>query len=1058
MIDQFEELLHRGVDEHDRSRFLRNLAEAVEDPYSQLTVLATLRADFYDRAIEEPGLGELLAHDVLTIVPMSAAELEAAAARPAGRVGVQFEPELIAELSSDMTGQPGSLPLYQYVLTLLFEERTGSTLTRSTYRKIGGLQGALARRAEEVYVQLEQERQAIARQVLLRCASLGARRPDTRRRVDRTEIEELGFDAPEVEATLDAFDRARLLSFDRDPTTGHTTVEVAHEALLVEWPRLRGWLDDAREDLRLHAILSSQVAEWETAKRNPDYLLGGARLEQYVVWSQDSPINLTASERELVSRSIDVRDADRAAEEARRDHELTVERKSVRRLRWLVGATTIAVLVVGALSIFAVDRSREAVANEREARSRELANAARNNLAADPELAVLLALEAVDATRATDGHVLREAKEALHLALNSQRLAGTAMGEGSLAFAPSGELVTGGDRVRFVDPTDGSVVRELAPTVGSRRTESVAVSPDGRFLATGEDHYLLVREAISGDVVMKQHLNHLVTNVAFSPDGRMVAGLAPWGDGIGVFRVDSGEAVLKLLEPDAWPRDNCCPSMALRFNPEGDRIVATTWSGEVLVVDIATSDRVATLAGHDGPVSGVAYLQGENTVVTASFDGSVRFWDADTGSELSSFDPGVGQVVSLAVSRDGDRLLTGGDGGALKLWSVSAAGTRFQASLSPAHASFVLGVAFDDSGDVAASVGLDDGVRLWDVAPRGEVAAWSAGRPIAFAAGGTHIATTGSDGRSVIIRRTSDWQAETVLAEVADAAAPKSDPWGQIFGIAVTPSLDRVAVVRGAESDPSGSVTVWDTTTGGKTHTLLEGAFVKGSVDFSDDGRLVAAAVCNRPGPVAYVWNVETGEEVFSTPASDCGQSVDLDLTGRLLAVQTLDEPEPNVRVWDISTGDQVFTGAHYPAWIGAVRFSPDSSQLLTGGGDGTVRIWDVATGDLRRTLTGHAGAVEDATWSSDGLSIISGSHDGSVRLWDASTGETLLVLEGHNTWPFVEMSPDQQYVATATPDTVRIWTLDLDELTGIARTRVPRSLSSAECLAYHFAECPTAP
>ena len=376
VIDQFEELFHRAVDERERSRFLRNLVEAVEDPYSQLTVLATLRADFYDRAIAEPGFSPLLAENTLTVVPMNAAELEAAAARPAASVGVQFEPELIAELSSDMAGQPGSLPLYQYVLTLLFDERTGSTLTRSTYHQIGGLRGALARRAEDVYINLDRDCQIVARQLLLRCASLDAGQPDTRRRVDRTEIDGLGLDADSVEATLGAFDRARLLSFDRDPATGHTTVEVAHESLLVEWPRLRGWLDDAREDLRLHGILASQVVEWEAADRSPGYLLSGARLEQYEGWSEESTIHLTASERELVGRSVDQRDAEQAAEEARRKHDLDVERKSVRRLRWLVGATTVAVLVVGALSVFAMNRSREAVSNEREARARELANAA----------------------------------------------------------------------------------------------------------------------------------------------------------------------------------------------------------------------------------------------------------------------------------------------------------------------------------------------------------------------------------------------------------------------------------------------------------------------------------------------------------------------------------------------------------------------------------------------------------------------------------------------------------------------------------------------------------
>ena len=274
----------------------------------------------------------------------------------------------------------------------------------------------------------------------------------------------------------------------------------------------------------------------------------------------------------------------------------------------------------------------------------------------------------------------------------------------------------------------------------------------------------------------------------------------------------------------------------------------------------------------------------------------------------------------------------------------------------------------------------------------------------------------------------------------------------------MTPALDRVAVVSADDTDGLGSVSVWDATTGRKLHTLLEDVLLKGSVDFSDDGHLVAAAVCNRPGPTAYVWNVETGEQVFRAPSSDCGQSIDLDTTGRLLAVQTIDENGPNVRVWDIGTGSEVFARDHHPAWIGAVQFSPDGSQLLTGGGDGTVIVWDIETGDLKRVLTGHTGAVEDATWSSDGRSIISGSHDGTVRVWDVTSGEMLVVLEGHDTWPFLDMTDDRRYVVTATPGLVRIWTLDIDELTGIARTRVGRSLNAAECLAFHFTECPTAP
>jgi WD40 repeat protein len=473
-----------------------------------------------------------------------------------------------------------------------------------------------------------------------------------------------------------------------------------------------------------------------------------------------------------------------------------------------------------------------------------------------------------------------------------------------------------------------------------------------------------------------------------------------------------------------------------------------------VIVDVATSQEVATLAGHDGPVTGVAYLPDEETIVTSSFDGSVRFWDARTGAERSFFDAGVGQVVSIAVSPDGARLLAGGDGGAVKLWAITNSNARLEATLAPGHQSFVMGVVFDDSGEVAASVGGEDGVRLWSVAPQGEVAAWTAGLPIAFTDDGSHIATTGADGSSIVIRRTSDWQPEATLADVASGEHPSVDRWGWIGGVAMTPAADRVVVVASEESDTAGSVSIWDTSTGKRLNTLLRDAYLKGAVDVSSDGRLVAVAVCNRPGPTAYVWDVETGETVFVSPKGDCGQAIDLDPSGRLLAVQSLEKGR-NIEVWDIATGDEVLVAEHPPAWLGAVSFSPDGSKLLTGGSDGTIRIWDVATGDLVRVFTGHTGAVEDAGWSSDGSVVISGSHDRTARIWNASTGETLLILEGHETWPFTALVPEQKLVVTATPGLVRVWTLDVDELTGIARARVPRALSTAECLTYHFEECP---
>ena len=365
-IDQFEELFNQVADDSERKLFLRNLAEAAEDPHSQLTVLITLRADYFARALSEFSIGPLIDAGLVNVLPLVPADLEAAAARPAEQVGAHVEPELLAELVADMTDQPGSLPLFQYVLTQLFDERTGLVLTRSVYRRLGGLRGALARRAEDVYQTLDENKQAATRQILLRMVTVGEDQEQNRRRVARDELEAAAVDPGVVHVVLDAFDEARLLTFDRSPVTGRATVEVAHEALFREWPRLRGWLDETRDDLRLHRALVSEVDAWESSGRDPDYLLIGSRLDLHA--NRNSAIELTGPEQDFISASIDRREDERSAEEGRQQQELRIERQAARRLRWLVAVVSVAAMVATALSVFATNRSNEASASQREAR------------------------------------------------------------------------------------------------------------------------------------------------------------------------------------------------------------------------------------------------------------------------------------------------------------------------------------------------------------------------------------------------------------------------------------------------------------------------------------------------------------------------------------------------------------------------------------------------------------------------------------------------------------------------------------------------------------------
>jgi hypothetical protein len=201
------------------------------------------------------------------ILPLSIQELQAAIKNPAERMGMVVEPELVAAIISDVSQQPGALPLLQYALTEVFERRFGRYLTLKSYTTIGGITAALARRAEEVYDALPADRQDLARQLFLRLVSLDDESEATRRRLNWSALNTLSDDSRVIEDIRDAFVKYRLLTMDRDPKTRESTVEIAHEALLREWDRLVEWLDANREDVQMQRRLQAVAGEWQKAAR-----------------------------------------------------------------------------------------------------------------------------------------------------------------------------------------------------------------------------------------------------------------------------------------------------------------------------------------------------------------------------------------------------------------------------------------------------------------------------------------------------------------------------------------------------------------------------------------------------------------------------------------------------------------------------------------------------------------------------------------------------------------------------------------------------------------------
>ncbi len=357
IIDQFEELFTLVSHEEERAHFLESLRLAVSAPNSRLRIIITLRADFYDKPLLYEGFAQIMRQRTEVVVPMTSEELERAIVRPAEGVGLEVETELLASIVSDVSEEPGTLPLLQYALTEVFERRDGRVLTLEAYRASGGALGALARRAEELYEDMDSDRQALIRQIFLRLVTVGEGTEDSRRRVGWAELTSFAGEGPDLQAVLDTFGKYRLFSFDRDPVSREPTVEIAHEALINKWGRLREWLSSSREDVRLQRRLAVGATEWRASSRDMSFLLRGALLEQLEDWAATTDLALTEEERGYLAASIVERRTQETREKARRKRQAEQERRIRNRLQVLVAVLAVSAGIALGITAFAFDRA-----------------------------------------------------------------------------------------------------------------------------------------------------------------------------------------------------------------------------------------------------------------------------------------------------------------------------------------------------------------------------------------------------------------------------------------------------------------------------------------------------------------------------------------------------------------------------------------------------------------------------------------------------------------------------------------------------------------------------
>jgi len=1049
VIDQLEELFTLAGEDDQRS-FLLGVMHALSLPHSRLRVVATLRADFYDRPLALQPLADVVNDATVTMVPMSAAELEAAIVGPLDRIGGGVERSLVTELVSAVVDEPAALPSLQFALYELAERSPERRLETEAYHQLGGLGGAIASRAERLYSSLHERERVAVRRMFERLVVVGQEAEPTRRRAARTELSRRGADAT-VDAELDRWAQARLLTFDRHPQTRVPTVEVAHEALLRKWPRLQGWIEEDREAIGVLSRLREAAATWDDLGRDPGALYRGARLEVATDLAGDQVHELPDLEREFLEASTAARDHE-MREEAER---LAAQSRANRRLRRQRAGIVAALVVALAGGFIAVDQRGEATRERRVATARELAAASVAALADDPERSVLLALAAVEESRSGGETALPEAVEALHRAVTSSRILLSVPGVGGgLDWSPDGRVFVteGPENSGIVDIRDAVTGYSVRSFVGhDNDVNDATFSPDSATFATaGDDGSVRVWSTPTGEELMTARHGARdravpVRGPSFSPDGERVA--AAWPQVVRVVDVATGRVSTTSVAES--------PS-GTSFSPGGERLAIGTFadSGSA-IVDATNGALLVELRGEYAGLTDIEWSPDGRWIAGASGDNKALVWDADTGDLRFAITAHTALVWELDWSPDGSRLATASEDGTALVSEVTDEGVRTVATFSAldtAHGGGMNGLAFSPDGQrLMTGDSAITSVKIWDASP-------TAGGEWPSVMEGVDLA----DGGRALVRPTRRRNVYNVVdMETGDLVReirlkPRDKPLGA-WWIDLTDD-EQLLATWGPEA-----ITVWDTTSGERLFAVsTEGADDVPDFRWSPDGERLAVTLAFRRGASEVVVVDWTGTEVARLPeaADHFTRSLSFAGEGGLLATtrrgnQKVDPANMPVTIWDPESGE-VVTRIGSSAEL--VTFDASGDRIATARVvEGIVDIWDASTGRRLVSLTSASRAM-DLAFDDSGTKLATAHADGTIRLWDPATGLQQLVLhDGPGQVEQVMFADGGSKLVSSNSDGVtRVWALDLDDLIAIAHQRLMRGLSEAECRQYlHLDRCP---
>lgn len=964
VVDQFEEVFSLCHDPAERAEFLDRLLVA-RAPESRLRVIVAVRADFYGRCAEHGPLADALSDANLLVGPMPPSRLREAIVRPAAIERLIVERALTARIIADVADEPGGLPLMAHALREVWRRRSGKTLTEAAYEAIGGVRGAVAHTAENVYGHLTEAQAATARRLLLRLVSPGNGTQDTRRPVDRAEL------PPDCDDVLECLVTARLLTVDG------SAVNLAHEALISAWPRLRGWVDADRDRLRLHRALTDAAVTWEELGRDPGAVYRGTRLQAAREAFGEAPAadELSALEADFLAVGVAAHDAG-----------VRAGARAARRTRALLSGLAVLLCLAAVAGVAAWQQNRDGELQRAEVEARRIVGVAQTLRLSDPVTAMRLSLAA---WRVAD---LPETREAVRTAGAWQEQDSfSGLDEGTAPNAPrqlsaDGRTLTAIDRDRVVR-WDVSGLRRIGTyKVPGAYENNMGVSADGRLFARHSKDGVLVwnlsRDRAAGPPFGTGEGQD--TDGWFGPSGRTFIIRTGVRDGatVQVWNVRRH----KLLDQ---VRGRTTDSPAPALSPD-ERLLATCSEegGHLSVRDVEKGRELRRTWPRevDEQACGAPELTfaPDSEALAFSTNDGIRTWEPRTGRERPRIK--LRSEGSLAFAEDGATVAVLADGEITLRRTKTPGRPLLRYAVQDRAAA---DVRLDAAQRVIRYQANDEVVRTLDI--RAALSARRLEQPLV-------AASFSPDGRTLATVERHTGKAKFRLRGVRGSAMSQPLPGPACAECGVPP---------------------WA---------------------FSPDGRKLVYAFVGERGTTVRQWDIGRGEESAHATVPSSVEDLVVPPNGSEVVVAgaptgVKDNDHWEIEVWKI-TGNTSSKVLRRPTGGLSGRLSPDGRSVLTW--DGV--LTDLATGRSTRAVPGED-LLNAAAYSPDGRYLAVADEDDRLTLWDARGTRVLGVLsqgsydrseDDEPPGSALSFSEDGRYLAAGRANgTIRVWETDTPRLAG---------------------------